>query len=133
MHSKRMGKNWMVIKLDMEKAYDRVSWDFISASLLAVGVLDFLKTMIMKAIYSSSMQLLWNEVSTQKFKLVKRIRQGCPLSPYLFVLCMEWLRCIIHAKIDIGKWNPIHLSSSSPTLSHFFADDLVIFCKAKLK
>jgi len=54
----------MAIKLDLEKAYDRVSWEFIRASLEAVGVPEFLKEVIMSVISSSSMQILWNGVPT---------------------------------------------------------------------
>ncbi|KAA3464882.1 LINE-1 reverse transcriptase isogeny [Gossypium australe] len=130
---KRNGKNWVAIKLDLEKAYDRVNWEFINAFLMAVGVPEFLRKVIMSAISSSSMQILWNGVPTQKFKPARGIRQGCPLSPYLFVLCMDWLGHLIKSNIDIGRWEPVKLSRSGPAISHlFFADDLVIFCKAHI-
>lgn len=133
MCSKRIDRNWMVIKLGLEKAYDRVSWEFIEAFFLAARTLEFLRSVIMDAI-SSSMQILWNGAPTQKFNHVRGIRQECPLSPYLFVPCMEWLDHLIHTKIDAGKWNPIRLSRSCSMLSHlFFAVDLVIFCKAEVK
>ncbi|XP_012487975.1 uncharacterized protein LOC105801186 [Gossypium raimondii] len=46
---------------------------------------------------------------------------------------MEWLGHFIQTEIDSGKWDPIHLSRTGPSVSHlFFADDLVIFCKAQL-
>ncbi|KAA3453051.1 Retrovirus-related Pol polyprotein LINE-1 [Gossypium australe] len=133
MRCNRKGWKWMAVKLDLEKAYDRVSWDFINASLSAAGIPLFLCNMIMSAISSSTMQVLWNRVPTQKFKPNRGIRQGCPLSPYLFVLCMEWLGHSIHSGIEVGTWDPIRLSRSGPPISHlFFADDLVIFCKAQI-
>lgn len=89
MHSKRRGRNWMAIRLDLEKAYDRVNWKFIDATLIADGVPEFLRSIIMYAISSSSMQILWNEDTTQQFKPAKGIRQGCPLLPYTFTRCME--------------------------------------------
>lgn len=48
----------MAIKLDLEKAYDRVSWEFISASLSAVEIPLFLLSVIMSAISTSTMQIL---------------------------------------------------------------------------
>ncbi|KAA3454599.1 Retrovirus-related Pol polyprotein LINE-1 [Gossypium australe] len=133
MRCNRKGRKWMAVKLDLEKAYDRVSWDFINASLSAAGIPLFLRNVIMSAISSSTMQVPWNRVPTQKFKPNRGIRQGCPLSPYLFVLCMEWLGHSIHSEIEVGTWDPIRLSRFGPPISHlFFADDLVIFCKAQI-
>ncbi|KAH1063505.1 hypothetical protein J1N35_028492 [Gossypium stocksii] len=94
-------RKWMTIKIDLEKAYDRVHWDFIKASLQAAA---------------------------------RGIQQGCPLSPYLFVLCMDWLGQAVHSAISEGKWSPIRLSRSGPPISHlFFADDLDILSKADMK
>ncbi|KAA3487439.1 reverse transcriptase [Gossypium australe] len=70
---------------------------------------------------------IWRKLTTEG------IQQECPLSPYLFVLCMDWLGHLIKSNIDIGRWEPIKLSRSGPAISHlFFADDLVIFCKAHI-
>lgn len=70
---------------------------------------------------------------THKFKLVRGILQGCLLSPYLFVLCMDWLGHIIRMKIENGNWEPIRLSRNGRAISYlFFTNDLVIFCKAHL-
>lgn len=84
-------RKWMAIKIDFEKAYGRVRWDFIKVSLKAAGIPEYLGNLTMSAISNSTMQVLWNRVSLSKFRPAKGIRQGCSLSPYLFVLCMEWL------------------------------------------
>ncbi|KAL1178166.1 hypothetical protein V6Z11_A03G079200 [Gossypium hirsutum] len=68
----------------------------------------------MSAISTSSMQILWNGVPFQPFKPLRGIRQGCPLSPYFFVLYMEWLGHFIRSEISTGKWHPIRLSSGLP-------------------
>lgn len=57
----------------------------------------------MSAITFSSIQILWNGMPTRKFKPVRGIHQGCPLSPYLFVLYMEGLGHSIRANKDNGK------------------------------
>ncbi|KAL5760892.1 hypothetical protein ACOSQ2_019730 [Xanthoceras sorbifolium] len=59
------------------------------------------------------------------------IRQGDPLSPYIFVLCMEKLSHIITQKTREGEWRSIKLSRGGPEVSHlFFADDLILFGQA---
>lgn len=123
-----------MIKINLEKAYDRVIWDFINASLKATSIPDYLRNIILPSITNSTMQIMWNGVRLLKFKPVRGIRQGCSLSPYLFVLCMKWLDHSIQSTISTGKWNPSGLSRSRPTLSHlFFVDDHVLFNKADLK
>lgn len=46
MRCKRMGRNWIAIKLDLEKVYDRVSWDYIHDALTVVGFLLFYKELL---------------------------------------------------------------------------------------
>ncbi|KAK5776657.1 hypothetical protein PVK06_044617 [Gossypium arboreum] len=95
--------------------------------MTAVGIPESLRKVIMSTISSSSMHILWNGVSTRKFKLARGIRQGCPLSPYLFLLYMDWLGHLIRSDIDIGRWKPVQLSRFGPAISHiFFTDDLKI-------
>ncbi|KAK5845345.1 hypothetical protein PVK06_001517 [Gossypium arboreum] len=69
-------KKWMTIKIDLEKAYDRVSWEFIEASLRATGILDYLINVIMSSISTSTMQVMWNGVPLSKFSPARGIRQG---------------------------------------------------------
>ncbi|KAH1114932.1 hypothetical protein J1N35_008310 [Gossypium stocksii] len=105
----------MAIKLDLEKAYDRISWDFIEVTLVAIGILEFLRKVIMDAISLSTTQILWNGALSQSFKPLRGIRQGCPLSPYLFVVCMEWLGHIIRSEISSGVEDNL-----CDQISHFF-------------
>ena len=61
------------------------------------------------------------------------IRQGDPLSPYLFLLCAEGLSALIKASVGNGSMEGIAICRGGPQLSHlFFADDSLIFCKATI-
>ncbi|KAE8678678.1 hypothetical protein F3Y22_tig00111402pilonHSYRG00081 [Hibiscus syriacus] len=77
----------MAIKVDLEKAYDRVGWDFLADSLAEINCPTKIHRIIMQSISSSSMQILWND-SLSEESSPSRINQGFPLSSYL-AMCID--------------------------------------------
>ena len=136
-HSMRTRKGrvgFMAVKVDLEKAYDRLGWDFIADTLKDVGIPGRLSSVIMKCLTGTTMQICWNGEVSEAFRPARGVRQGDPLSPYIFVLCMERLSHLITQEVRLGHWQAINLGKKSPPLSHlFFADDLVLFCKASVE
>nr|KYP72147.1 LINE-1 reverse transcriptase isogeny [Cajanus cajan] len=126
-------KGWMAIKIDLEKAYDRLNWTFIKETLTMIGIPLNLVELIWHCISSSSMQVLWNGETLPEFKPTRGIRQGDPLSPYIFVLCMERLFHLIEVAVCQELWKPIKQSKKGPAISHLaFADNLILFAEASL-
>lgn len=67
------------------------------------------------------MKVMFNgERTPDIFFPTRGIRQGDPLSPYLFVLCVEKLDHCINDAISVGRWKPIVISRGGPPISHFF-------------
>ncbi|KAG7552028.1 Reverse transcriptase domain [Arabidopsis thaliana x Arabidopsis arenosa] len=134
MRRKKGRKGWMLLKLDLEKAYDRIRWDFLKDTLKAAGFSEWWITCIMQCVVGPDMSVLWNGEKTEVFKPLRGLRQGDPLSPYLFVLCMERLCHLIDAEVGAKAWKPISLSRGGLKLSHIcFADDLILFAEASVK
>ena len=87
----------------------------------------------MKYFTSTKMHVRWNGVLSEEFRPTRRVRQGDPLSLYLFVLCMERLSQLIVKQVQEGRWRAIQLGKDGPPISHlFFVDDLVLFAKASM-
>lgn len=89
--------------------------------------------LIMFCVSSAKMSLLCNWEMLEHFVPQRGLRQGDPLSPYLFVLCIEVLGHQIKESVSKGRWRGVKLSQSSIAISHmFFADDLILFGEASI-
>nr|KYP44263.1 hypothetical protein KK1_034276 [Cajanus cajan] len=74
----------------------------------------------MHGITSNSIFVLWNGSRAPAFFHMRGLRQGDPLSPYLFVLCTERLGVMIVSEVEKGRWDPIQISKNGPRISHLF-------------
>ena len=87
-------------------------------------------SLIMSCVSSSSILVSFNGGAMDPFQPSRGIRQGDPLSPYLFILCMEILGAYILDKCNDNLWDPISASRGGVAFSQlFFSDDLVLFTK----
>ena len=68
--------------------------------------------------YNLSMAILWNRVPTEEFCLIRGTRQGDPLTPYIFVVCIERLAHLIEDAIFMNQWKPIQVSRGGPQMSN---------------
>lgn len=91
---------WMAIKVNLEKAYDRLRWDFIRDTLIQANFPPDMVNLIIQCITSTRMRVLWNGDTSDEFIPSRGIRQGDPLSPYIFMLCMERLAHIIKDSVS---------------------------------
>lgn len=114
----------MIIKLDLEKAYDRMEWSFILESLELLHIPAPIINLIN-----------WNGNKSESFSASRGLRQGGPISPYLFVLALERLGHKIQDLVNSNIWKPLTFGRGrqGPKLSHIcFSDDLVFFAEANL-
>ena len=132
MHCRKKGrKGFLALKLDISKAYDRVEWSFLKGIMVKLGFPEVWIDRVMGCVTSSSFSIRINGKSYDHILPSRRLRQGDPLSPYLFLLCAEGFTALL-AKAEMeGRIHGISVCRRAPSISHLlFADDSLLFCKA---
>ena len=126
----------VVLKLDMAKAYDRISWTFILQMLRAFGFSEGWISLIRRAIWGPWFSMTVNEVSQGFFQSQGGLWQGDPLSPCLFIIAAEYLS---RGLDSLYAWFPgvAYSTGVGVSVSHLaFADDIIIFangCRSSLQ
>ncbi|KAL0423118.1 UNVERIFIED_CONTAM: putative mitochondrial protein [Sesamum radiatum] len=130
--NKRRGKEgYVAVKLDMGKAYDGIKWVFLENMLSKLGFHNRVGSLIMLCVRSVTYSFILNGTQFGFVKPERGIRQGDPLSPYLFILCAEGFSCLLQAKEHNGDIRGVAVARRAPKVSHLlFADDTLIFCQA---
>lgn len=102
----------------MSKAYDRVEWTFLKAIMLKLGFDGEFVDLIFRCISSVSYSIRVNHSIYGKIIPQRGLRQGDPLSPYLFAICAQGLSTIL-AKAENDKWfQGVKIAHNCPSISH---------------
>ncbi|GMI85140.1 hypothetical protein HRI_002183300 [Hibiscus trionum] len=127
--NRKAGRNGaFALKLDMSKAYDRVEWPFVRKMMSSLGFSNQWLDLIFRCVSSVSYRIVFNGVPGASFSPSRGLRQGDPLSPYLFLFCAEGLSALINAAKQNGEIKGVKVGRSGVTLTHlFFADDCILF------
>jgi hypothetical protein len=130
-HSKK--QKALILKLDLKKAYDCVSWNFLPLILAQSGFTVTSSSWIMSCVTSTSFVVLINGETSDFFKNERRLRQGCPLLPLLFILVMESLSILLKKRQEMGELIGVKVSRVVKILHLIFVDDVLIMTKASIE
>uniref|UniRef100_A0A803NG99 Reverse transcriptase domain-containing protein n=1 Tax=Cannabis sativa TaxID=3483 RepID=A0A803NG99_CANSA len=130
-HRKRGTKGYAALKLDMSKAFDRVEWSYLAAVMGKMGFNIRWITLIMNCLTTTTFSFLINGTVTGSVLPQRGLRQGDPLSPYLFLICSEGLSRLLKYEEAVGRLKGLAIARTAPTITHLlFADDSLLFCQA---
>ena len=119
-----------VLKIDMSKAYDRVDWTFLKVVLTVMKFEERWIQWIMECVTSVSYTLLVNGNLTSSFKPSQGLRQGDPLSPYLFLFCANILSIALLQAENQKQLKGVKIGRNGLSFTHLlFADDSLFFFK----
>jgi len=130
---KKGNKEGVLLKIDFQKAYDTVNLESLLEVLKAMGFAEQWRAWIKASLSTASISVLVNGSPCKPFPMKRGLRQGDPLSPYLFVLLTEVLNCLLSKAVQMGVFNGLQIGSRRVTVTHLqFADDTLIFCEPQL-
>jgi hypothetical protein len=133
MKTKTKGNEKIVaLKLDISKAYDRIDWSYLKDVMFKMGFSGKWIHWIMMCVETVDYSVIMNKEMVGPIIPGCGLRQGDPLSPYLFILCAEGLSALIRNAEARGVLQGVRVCRIAPRVSHLlFADDCFLFFQAK--
>ncbi|GAU17164.1 hypothetical protein TSUD_177940 [Trifolium subterraneum] len=123
----------LALKIDISKAYDKVDWGFLRGVMTKMGFTAVWIRWVMMCVSSVNYSVLMNYDRVGPILPGRGLRQGDPISPYLFILVTECLTALIHQSVGRGDIHGVRICRGAPEISHLlFADDCFLFCRANV-
>eukprot|EP00253_Pinus_taeda_P012058 PITA_12058 len=123
----------ILLKIDLSKAFDRVSWLYIKMILIHLGFSHSYITWIMACITSPSFSILINGSASPFFQSERGLRQGCPLYPLLFLLVMEGLSRLMDSAKNSGDIRGLRITDLCFLTHLLFVDDVLIILDGSIR
>ncbi|KAL1207285.1 putative mitochondrial protein [Cardamine amara subsp. amara] len=133
-HYHRQSKSYMAMKTDIRKTYDRVEWNFLEKAMEQLKFNQKWITWIMACVRTVSFSIVINGSPYGEIRPTRGMRQGDPISPYLFLFCAEMLTQRLRQEELKCSIKGLSISNFGPRVTHLiFADDSLFFCQANAK
>ena len=130
---KKKKNKGILLKLDFQKAYDSVNLESLDIVMEMMGFPTEWRQWMKTCLSTARISILVNGAPCKPFRMRRGLRQGDPLSPYLFVLMTEVLNKILSKAAAAGLFQGVKVGSRAITLTHLqFADDTLIFCEPRM-
>ncbi|XP_060960798.1 uncharacterized protein LOC133031333 [Cannabis sativa] len=129
---KQRGRDgYMALKLDVSKAYDKLEWGYLCAMMVRMGFDGRWINLVMQCVSFVSYTFSHGGKELGNIVAQRGIRQGDPLSTYMFILCAEGFSSLLRSYEQSGLLTRCKIARGAPIISHMlFADDSYIYCKA---
>lgn len=113
-------------KVDFEKAFDSLSWEYLDSVMKKMEFGTKFRRWIIKCLSSARVSVLINGSAATEFSMERGVRQGDPLSPFLFIIAVKGLHMAMEMAKEKGLFQGIKLPQDGPVISHLqYADDVI--------
>ncbi|RHN60029.1 putative RNA-directed DNA polymerase [Medicago truncatula] len=128
--ARKRKKDLLLFKVDFEKAYDSVDWNYLEEVMVKMGFPNLWRKWIKECVGTARASVLVNGSPTDELSLHRGLRQGDPLSPFLFLLAAEGFHVLMEALVVNNLFNGYKVGSHDVLgVSHLqFANDTIILC-----
>jgi hypothetical protein len=127
-------KSFCAYKLDLSKAYDSFDWGFLKQMMYKLGFSHQWVTWIMACVTSVRYSVKLNGTLLESFAPSRGLRQGDPLSPFLFLFVADGLSALLKQGVNQNMVAPVRVCRRAPGVSHLlFADDTILSFKASVE
>lgn len=127
---KKNGHGCFLFKIDFEKAFDSISWMHLDNTMSCMDFGSKWRSWIWQCISNAGVNILINGCPSIEFLLENGLRQGDPLSLFLFSIVVDPLRFLIKKAVTLGHLHGVRIGSGSTTISisyQMFTDDTLFF------
>lgn len=127
-HGTATNSDFCAYKLDLSKAYDRVDWSYLENTMHKMDFSHRRVQWIMRCVTTVNYSVKFNGISLEAFSTTRGLRQGDPLSPFLFLFVADGLSALLKHEVELQGITPIKVCRQAPGISHLlFADDTLLF------
>ncbi|XP_019433997.1 PREDICTED: uncharacterized protein LOC109340726 [Lupinus angustifolius] len=124
---KNKNEECFIFKVDFEKAYDSVNWSFLLYMMERMGFCVKWRNWIKSCLQSNSVSILVNGSPTSEFNMVRGLRQGDPIAPFLFLIVVEGLAGIMRSAVAKRLFKGYEVGKDKVLISHLqYADDTLL-------
>ena len=126
--ARKLKKELLLFKVYFEKAFDSVDWGYLDDVMGKMMFPNLWRKWMKECVSTATASILVNGNPTEEFQLQRGLRQGDPLSPFLFLLVAEGLNVLMTSAVNLNMFTGYSIGTHTPTvLSHLqFADDTLL-------
>ena len=126
--AKRLKKDLLLFRVYFDKAFDSIDWTYLEAVMKKMNFPTLWRKWIMECISTASASVLVNGCPTDEFKFERGLRQGNPLSPFLFLIAAEGLNVMMNALVEAGLFSNYKVGANNllSITNLQFADDTLL-------